>query len=96
MISIDEENFEQKKNLLNCAIDNQTDSFDSAFKAEFAKTKIQIHSQTQYYKLNLNESNENLLKTPNNPFNFKIKSLPSIKLKEPLCLMYEEVRYLSI
>lgn len=70
------------------------DSFDLAFKCEFSNTKIQTHPEPQYYRLNLNESNENLFKTANNPFNFKIKSLPSIKLKESLCLMYEEASLL--
>lgn len=34
---------------------------------------------------------ERLLKTPNNPFSFKIKKLPSTYLNEKVVLMYEEV-----
>lgn len=34
-----------------------------------------------------------LLKTPNNPFSFKIKKLPLTYLNEKLVLMYEEVIY---
>ncbi|RNA01912.1 tRNA-splicing endonuclease subunit Sen2, partial [Brachionus plicatilis] len=94
LITINEPNFEHKKELIESS-DIQTDSFDSAFKTEFVKTKVQTDSKHQYYRLNLNETSDHFYKTPNNPFNFKIKSLPSITLKESLSLMYEEAFFLK-
>lgn len=94
LIPINETNFEHKKNLLiNTSLnEKENTSFDAIFKAEFIQTKIQTDPKLQYFRLNTNEKNENFFKSFNNPFNFKIKSLPSITLKESLSLMYEEVK----